>query len=86
MIAGNTMQGVARFAAARENFDKALGYCDGNFLMAKVMFAEWCAGPSGDKKLYDETLSAVMAADASKLPRYRLANELAKERAKLLLK
>lgn len=85
MIAGNPLQGPSRFAVTRPMFDKALSFCDGNFLMTKVMFAEWYAKPSGDNKLFNDTLVEVINADAGKLPRYRLANELAKERAKLLL-
>jgi len=86
MIVGNPLNGPARFDTARPLFEKAMSYCDGNFLMTKVMFAEWFAAPSGDKKLFDNTLNGVIEADASKLPRYRLANELAKERARLLKK
>lgn len=71
---------------AKPYFEKAIGMCDGNFLMAKVMFAEWYQKAIGDKAGFKETLEGVIAADGSKLPPHRLANELAKERAELLLR
>ncbi len=71
---------------AKPYFDKAASMCDGNFLMTKVMYAEWYQKAVGDKEGFKKTLDDVIAADASKLPPHRLANELAKERAALLLK
>jgi len=71
---------------AKPYFEKAIGMCDGNFLMTKVMYAEWYQKAVGDKAGFKKTLDDVIAADGSKLPPHRLANELAKERAALLMK
>jgi hypothetical protein len=53
--------------------------------MTKVMYAEWYQKAVGDKAGFKKTLEEVIASDASRLPQHRLANELAKERAGLLI-
>ncbi len=70
---------------ARSYFKKAMNSCDGNYLMNKVMYAEWYLAAVGNHALFRDTLNSVLSADASLLPEQRLANEIAKERATLLL-
>ena len=53
--------------------------------MNKVMYAEWYLKNINDAASFKAALKEVLEADASLLPSQRLANELAKERAGLLL-
>ena len=85
LIASNPLRTGSNPEAAKPYFEKALAQCDGKYLLSKVMFAEWYATAAGDTKLFKETLNEVVAASAADLPRYRLAGEIAKVRASLLL-
>jgi hypothetical protein len=85
LLAGNPFLTGSKPETARPYFDKAFAVCNGAYLMAKVMYAEWFARAIGDNKLFQDALNDVINADASKLPEHRLANELAKEKARLLL-
>ncbi len=85
LLAGNPLRNGGKPETAKPYFEKALLSCDGKYLMNKVMYAEWYGGGMNDKLLIKKELNDVLNADASVLPSQRLANELAKERAKLLL-
>jgi len=85
LIASNPLRTGANPEAAKPYFERAMAQCDGKYLLSKVMFAEWYATAAGDAKLFKETLTEVIASDAAQLPRYRLAGEIAKGRAALLL-
>ncbi len=70
---------------SKDFFERAISAYKDKFLMAKVLYAQIYAVQNQDKALYQEQLNAVMATEASILPEQRLANEMAKLRAKFLL-
>lgn len=69
---------------ARQHFDRAIEIAP-NFLMNKVMMAQYFAVQVQDKELFVRLLREVLSSDPSALPERRLANELAQRRATLLL-
>jgi len=69
---------------AREEFDAALKI-DDRYLMTKVLYAQFFAVQAQDSALFEKLLTQVENGDAKALPEQRLANELAKRRAALLL-
>ena len=68
----------------RQHFEQALDISGGRNLMVKVMYADQYARLMFERKLHDQLLQDVMAADA-KAPGLTLMNTVAKERAQLLL-
>lgn len=70
---------------APELFEKAINLTDGKYLMNKVMYAEWYAIPQKDIKLAKELLTEVINSTTAAVPGQELANQLAKERAKILV-
>ena len=68
----------------RQHFEQALDISGGRNLMVKVMYADQYARLMFERKLHDQLLRDVMAADA-KAPGLTLMNTVAKERAQLLL-
>lgn len=71
-------------AKSREYFNRALE-ASPHYLMNKVIAALYLAVQTQDRAYFERLLREVMAADANALPEQRLANELAKRRAALLL-
>jgi len=69
---------------AEDEFGAALGVND-NYLMTKVLFAQYYAVQYQDRSLYERLLADVQNADVKVLPEQRLANELAKRRAAILI-
>lgn len=69
---------------ANEVFKKAIKSFP-DYLMTKVLYAQYFARQTQDVGLFKYTLDDVIAADATKLYQERLPNELAKRRAKILL-
>ena len=69
---------------ARDEFEKALGV-DNHYLMTKVLYAQFYAIQAQDPGLFEKLLSEVQNADAKLPANQRLANELAKRRATLLI-
>jgi tetratricopeptide (TPR) repeat protein len=69
---------------AREYFDRAIE-TGPNYLMNKIMMAQYYAIQVQDKELFTRLLREVLASDPAALPERRLANEIAQRRAKLLL-
>lgn len=69
---------------AREYFDRAIEVAP-NYLMSKVMMAQYFAVQVQDKELFTRLLRGVLASDPAALPERRLTNEIAQRRAKLLL-
>jgi hypothetical protein len=57
-----------------------------DYLMTKVLYAQYYARQMNDKPLFITTLTDVIKADAGALPEQRLTNELAKRRAETLIK
>jgi len=72
-------------ALAKREFDAAMGlYPD--YLMSRVLYAQYYARQANDAALFSEELKRVEGSDASALPEQRLTNEMARRRASLLLK
>lgn len=69
---------------ARKHFEHAIAIAP-DYLMTKVLFAQYYARSQQDTALFRKELEEVVAADAAALPAQRLANEMAKRRAPLLL-
>jgi tetratricopeptide (TPR) repeat protein len=70
---------------AGEHFEKAIKITGGKFLMAQFMMAKCYAFQTQDKQLFEKTLQGIIDAPDDLYPDQRLANELAKRRAKRLL-
>lgn len=70
---------------AKKFFDEAVANTGGKFLLIKVMFARTYAVTTQDRPLFESTLKEVLAAAPDILPEQRLANEIAKRRAKRYL-
>ena len=85
IIACNPLRNGGKPETAKPYFEKAIVSCDSKYLMNKVMYAEWYGGNTDEKDIIKKELDEVLAADAAALPSQRLANELAKERAELLM-
>lgn len=72
-------------ALSKEHFEKAVAAYQRKHLMGLVLYAQSYAVQNQDRALFDSLLNEVLAADAASLPEQRLANELAKLRARWLL-
>lgn len=67
---------------AKKMFEEAIAGTNGQYLMAKTLYARFYATIAQDRPLFEKTLREVLDTDARKLPAdLRLANELAKKRA-----
>lgn len=73
-------------ARAREHLLKSMAISDGRFLPARLFLAQVYAVATQNEKLFDDTLQEIIAAPGDLLPEERLANEIARQRAKQLLK
>ncbi len=71
--------------AAKRYFDEAIQATGGKYLMVKVLMAKTYAVVTQDRALYESLLKEVLNTPASVFPEQRLANELAKRRAKRYL-
>lgn len=69
---------------ARQYFERALAINGGKFLMTYFYFARSVAVQTQNEELFDELLSKIDAASLEILPKFRLANAIAKRKAKLL--
>lgn len=70
---------------AKAAFDQAIAV-EPRYLITKVLYAQYYAVQVQDRVLFKRLLGEVVAADAGNFPEQRLANELAKRRAHLLLR
>lgn len=70
---------------SKEFFEKGINAYNRKFLMAIVFYAQIYAVQAQDPALFDTLLNEVLSADAAVLPQARLANEIAKLRARWLL-
>jgi hypothetical protein len=70
---------------ARESFERAVAASQGKFLMTYVMYARYYAVAMQDEALFQDLLNRVLGASADVLPEQRLANAVAKARARQLL-
>ncbi|MCH8125182.1 TRAP transporter TatT component family protein [candidate division KSB1 bacterium] len=70
---------------AKEHFTKCLEISNQSFLLWKYLFAMSYAVQSQDRDLFKRQLQEILDAPNDILPEQRLANEIAKEKAKALL-
>lgn len=70
---------------SKHHFEHAIQLTDGKLLMAHVLYAKLYAIQAQDRKLFEGLLASVMQVPADSLPARRLANEVAKEKARVLL-
>lgn len=70
---------------SKEHFEKALAAYQRKFLMALVLYAQSYAIQNQDRALFESLLNEVLTTPADALPEQRLANEIAKLRARWLL-
>lgn len=70
---------------AKTHFDAAIARTGGRFLSAKALCAKYYAVGAMDEELFKRLLTEVLDAPADALPEARLANEVAKRKAKALL-
>ena len=68
--------------ASKAAFEKGLAMTDGKFLMGKAFYARFYMTNANDKKGYVRLLNEVIEAPNDIMPSQRLANELAKVRAR----
>ncbi|MDA0999843.1 MAG: TRAP transporter TatT component family protein [bacterium] len=71
---------------AKLHFERSIAQSGGRFLMAKVLYARYYAVQTQNRDLFIRLLKETIAAPRRTLPEQALANALAKERAKALLK
>ena len=77
LLGGNPERAKAAFEAAIA--------VEPRYLMHRILYAQYYAVQVQDRPLYMHELNELLAADPSALPEQRLANELARRRAKILL-
>jgi hypothetical protein len=70
---------------SKAHFEAALRINSGKFLMTYVYYARSYAVQTQDEALFDSLLAKVDSASIDILPEFRLANAIAKEKAKLLM-
>ena len=71
---------------SRYHFERALEISNRSFLMAQVLYAATYSRMAFDQDLHDSLLEEVLAFDLDQVPDNRLSNQIAKRRAKELLK
>ncbi len=71
-------------AKAKESFENGLASSQRQFLLGHIYYIMGYAIPQGDVALFDSLVNEILSADATRLPEARLANEIAKDRAKWL--
>lgn len=70
---------------AKQHFDKAFQISQNNFLYFQFLYAKTYLVQIQDKKSFVEILSRISEASTSEVPEMRMANEIAKIKAKSLL-
>jgi hypothetical protein len=79
MLGGNSEK-------AKEHFDACFRINEGKFLLYKFFYAKTYAIQMQNQDLFKKSLQDIINAPNNLLPEERLANEIAKKKAKLLLK
>lgn len=69
----------------RAHFDRARALSGGRNLMSDVMYARYYAVTTRDRRLFHDTLRAVLGTPASIWPENRLSNEIAQRKARRYL-
>ena len=68
---------------SKRHFERALRITQGKFLMAYVYYARSYAVQTQNQALFEELLNTVDSTSINILPDFRLANAIAKEKAKV---
>lgn len=79
MLGGN-------FALSETHFGKARDITQGKLLIADVLYAQYLAVQQGNRKVFHNKLTAVVETPPDSFPEMALANAIAQQKAKLLLK
>ncbi len=69
-------------AVAKKYFDEAMAAHGESNLLAAFLYARFYCAQTQDRKLFDELMNKIAAADVSKYPDTRLMNEIARDRAR----
>jgi tetratricopeptide (TPR) repeat protein len=67
---------------AKQHLERAIEISNSKYLMAKLLLAKYYAVPVQDRELFEHTLQEILSAPPDLFPEQRLANQLAKRRAK----
>lgn len=70
---------------SKTHLERAMKITEGKFLMSKFLLAKCYAIQTQNKELFERTLKEILEASPDLYPEQRLANELAKRRARHLL-
>lgn len=70
---------------ARQHFEACLRINKGKFLLAKLFYAQYYCVQTQNRELFHKLLNEILNEAADILPEQRLANEIARRKAKLLL-
>jgi hypothetical protein len=70
---------------SKANFDRAVDLSQGKFLLARYFYAKFYCYRVQDADEFENALNGILAEPLSILPRYRLLNEIAKQKAVHLL-
>ncbi len=71
---------------AQKEFDIVFKMTERKFLLAQYFYAKLYATTSKDEKLFDDTIKEILETPSDVLPEQKLVNEIAKRKAKILLK
>jgi hypothetical protein len=72
-------------ARSKKHLERAIEITGGRYLMAKYLLAKFYAVQTQDRELFETTLREIIDAPSDLFPEQRLANELAKRRARRML-
>jgi len=70
---------------SREHFEKGMKLTDNKYLVLPMMFAKTLAVQTQDRELFEELLNTVLETSPDVLPEQRLANAVARKKARKLL-
>lgn len=71
---------------SQKEFDRVFEITGRKFLLAQYFYAKLYATTAKDEKLFDDTIKEILETPSDVLPEQKLVNEIAKRKAKLLLK
>lgn len=74
------------FHKAEQHFEKVKAVTQGKLLAVDVLYAQYLSRQRGDRKQFHDKLTAVVDAPADLYPEMALANAIAQQKAKILLK
>lgn len=72
-------------ARSLENFTRAFELSQNNFFLCHYFYAKYYCYRTQDAAAFEDTLTAIIGRSAAAAPRYRLLNEIARQKARHLL-